>query len=179
MHDDDMYEDDDYIFIGYDEDLETIEKTNAAFEKLILYTSKIYDLTIDTMYNLERLRLQNSELFEQCLKLLNILRTKEQRILDNLGYKPVEMNFAESLNSIIDKVVEDSNKNAAIKHRIMSYYKKKMAEENEYDDEVASKELLRYKVYMKDMLLSFMSRASRREKTKPRIYQIQKTKARE
>ena len=36
MHDDDMYEDDDYIFIGYDEDLETIEKTNAAFEKLIL-----------------------------------------------------------------------------------------------------------------------------------------------
>jgi len=116
-YDDDMFDDYDEIF-EYTLDLKSMEKINAALKNLVVYSSKIYDLTVEEMYRLESLRLHNSAKYEKCLNQLKILRKKEERILDNIGNSINYEDFDEYVNSITDELVLNQNQNQAIKQRI-------------------------------------------------------------
>ena len=154
-YDDDMFDDYDEIF-EYTLDLKSMEKINAALKNLVVYSSKIYDLTVEEMYRLESLRLHNSAKYEKCLNQLKILRKKEERILDNIGNSINYEDFDEYVNSITDELVLNQNQNQAIKQRISYMFEKRAAENNEYFDKDLSDEFCREYYYIKDTCLNFL-----------------------
>lgn len=173
MYNDDNYDDD--MFDDYDEmfdymlDLKSMEKINAALKNLVVYSSRIYDLTVEEMYRLESLRLQNSSKYEKCLNQLKVLRKKEERILDNIGNSINYEDFDEYVNSITDELVLNQNKNQAIKQRISYMFEKRAAENNEYFDKDLSYEFCREYYYIKDTCLNFLLKTKGRGKNTPRI----------
>jgi len=167
-YDDDMFDDYDEIF-EYTLDLKSMEKINAALKNLVVYSSKIYDLTVEEMYRLESLRLHNSAKYEKCLNQLKILRKKEERILDNIGNSINYEDFDEYVNSITDELVLNQNQNQAIKQRISYMFEKRAAENNEYFDKDLSDEFCREYYYIKDTCLNFLLKTKGREKQTPRI----------
>lgn len=164
MRDDDFYEDDydDDMFYEIITDLKSMEQINNALTNLINYSARIYELTMEEMYELESFRKQKSSKFESCLKKLKILKIKEQRIIDNIKDEIAYEDFSDYIDKLVDKNILDANQNSAIKQRITYMFEKAAAANNAYFDEEVSREFSREYYYTKDIILTFLMKNKNR-----------------
>ena len=95
---------------------------NLAFFNLIKLDSQIYDLNIEMRF-LEKEGLLNSAKYKKCLDLLHILKTKEKRILDNIGDKIDLLDFCDDISNIIKVFTDDKDKCSLIEERIINILK--------------------------------------------------------
>jgi len=79
--------------MDYITSLEAFDQINDAFEELVDFFSRIYDLLYNEFYILEKEGVTNDEYFDYCMKRLKIYHKKIDRIVSRIGninYKDFE-----------------------------------------------------------------------------------------
>ena len=150
---------------------EEFRRINTAFHNLVEYDSRIYDLTTNTMYRLERTRMQKSAKYEQCLQTLKLLKLKEQRILENIGsYIDIE-DFTSYIESFIYQETNDEAKRKMIMRRIMNMVSEMTLESDEFLEEEDIATMKRGIEYLNDLHINFIKKIGNRSAKTPRLIQ--------
>lgn len=148
---------------------EEFKKINTAFQKLVDYSSRIYDLTTKTMYELERARKQTTKKYKQCLNKLKILKQKETRILSNIGPNIDIEDFQNYIDSYIYNDIPDEIKREYVTKRIMNVVNEMTLVSDEFLTDEDIQQIQRGIEYLNDLHLSFLKKISSLCSKTPRL----------
>ncbi len=141
---------------------------NLAFFNLIKLDSQIYDLNIEMRF-LEKEGLLNSAKYKKCLDLLHILKTKEKRILDNIGDKIDLLDFCDDISNIIKVFTDDKDKCSLIEERIINIFSKKDLKDNYYMFMASEQYIDNYFHFYNEHLIDFICFYKNEAKTEDRL----------